>query len=354
VQVNIISKEILNWYYKNKRELPFRFTKNPYKIWISEVMLQQTQMKTAIPFYNRWIDSFPTLQSVAMAKSDKILKLWEGLGYYRRCLNFHKASKIVMKKYHGRIPNNYKTFISLPGVGEYTAGAVLSIAFGVPIPAIDGNVNRLLSRLNGIKNLTKRNKLIINNKIKSLLIDIDPGDLNQALMELGALVCIPKNPLCHDCPLSHVCKAYRNGRPELYPKKIKKPLKPHLKVVTAIIWRKEKFYIQKRSKKQMLGGLWEFPGGKVKKGETLENALVREIEEECLFTPDIIKKAASINHTYSHFSITMHCYHCKEKKKRITSQNPSNWILVKDIDKYSFPKANHKIFNFMSKNGWHI
>mgnify|MGYP001218360120 CR=1 FL=1 len=354
MQTKITSKQILKWYYGNKRELPFRFTKDPYKIWISEVMLQQTQMKTVIPFYNRWVDSFPTIQSVARTKADKILKSWEGLGYYRRCLNFHKASKIIMDKYDGRVPNNYESFRSLPGVGEYTAGAVLSIAFGVSIPAIDGNVNRLMSRLNGIKNLTKRNRSIIKNKIKSLLIDIEPGDLNQGLMEIGALVCIPKNPLCYKCPLSHVCKAYKNGSPELYPITIKKSPKPHLKVVTAIIWRKNKFFIQKRSKKQMLGGLWEFPGGKVEKGETLENALIREIEEECLFTPVIIKKAASINHAYSHFTITIHCYHCKEKKIKLKSQNPSKWIAVSQIDKYSFPKANHKLFNFISKNGWYI
>ena len=354
MQINSVSNILLRWYDNNKRDLPIRLTKDPYKIWISEIMLQQTQMKTAIPYYIRWIDKFPTLESVAKAKSDRILKLWEGLGYYRRCLNFHKASKIVIDKYDGRIPSDYESFKALPGVGEYTVGAVLSIAFGVALPAIDGNVNRVMSRFNGIKNLTKRNKDILYNCIVSLFNKSDPGDINQALMEIGALLCVPKNPLCNKCPLSNNCKAFKNGNPELYPTKIKRLPKPHFTVVTAIIWRKEKFYIQKRSEKKMLGGLWEFPGGKVEKGESLKNALIREIEEECHFTPNIIKKATSIVHAYSHFSITMHCYHCREKEKKILDQSSSNWITVNEIPKYSFPKANHKIFNFMNKNDWNI
>ena len=354
MQINNVSKMLLHWYGDNKRDLPIRLTKDPYKIWISEIMLQQTQMKTAIPYYTRWIDKFPTLELVAKAKSDKILKSWEGLGYYRRCLNFHKASKIVINKYNGRIPNEYEPFKALPGVGEYTAGAVLSIAFGIALPAIDGNVRRVMSRFKGIKNFTKRNKIIIYNSIVSLFNKINPGDINQALMEVGALVCFPINPLCNKCPLSYQCKALKNGNPELYPNKIKRLPKPHFTVVTAIIWRKEKFYIQKRSKKRMLGGLWEFPGGKVEEGESLKSALIREIEEECHFTPDIIKKATSIAHAYSHFSITMHCYHCREKEKNISSQSTSNWITVNEIPKYSFPKANHKIFNFMKKNDWNI
>ena len=250
MQINSVSNILLRWYDNNKRDLPIRLTKDPYKIWISEIMLQQTQMKTAIPYYIRWIDKFPTLESVAKAKSDRILKLWEGLGYYRRCLNFHKASKIVIDKYDGRIPSDYESFKALPGVGEYTVGAVLSIAFGVALPAIDGNVNRVMSRFNGIKNLTKRNKDILYNCIVSLFNKSDPGDINQALMEIGALLCVPKNPLCNKCPLSNNCKAFKNGNPELYPTKIKRLPKPHFTVVTAIIWRKEKFYIQKRIQKK--------------------------------------------------------------------------------------------------------
>jgi len=352
--MKLITKELLDWYRQKKRQLPFRSTKDPYKIWVSEVMLQQTQVNTVIPFYEKWIKKFPNLSSVAKSKYDILLKLWEGLGYYRRCGNFYKASKIIVENHNGIIPTDYETFKSLPGVGDYTAGAVLSIAFGKVFPAIDGNVTRVIARIHGIKNLTKYNKLKIKNFIESLLPKTEPGNFNQSLMELGALVCTPKNPACWECPISVHCKAYQSLYPENYPKKIKKNIKPHYNVVTGIIWRKDKFYIQRRRHDSMLGGLWEFPGGKVENNESLENALKRELKEETGSTPIIKKKILSIDHSYSHFSITLHCYYCIEINSKIYSKNNSNWILTDEIDKYSFPKANHKIFNFLNENGWDI
>lgn len=354
MQMKQITKKLLDWYSQNKRQLPFRSTKDPYKIWVSEVMLQQTQVSTVIPFYEKWIKQFPTLPSVARSKYDILLKLWEGLGYYRRCGNFHNASKIIVENHNGIIPTDYKIFKSLPGVGDYTAGAVLSIAFGKALPAIDGNVTRVIARLNGMKNLTKFNKLKIKFFIESLLPQSEPGNFNQSLMELGALVCTPKSPKCRECPISVHCKAFQSLYPKNYPKKLSKKIKPHYNVVTGIIWRKDKFYIQRRNHDSMLGGLWEFPGGKIEKNESLENGLKRELQEETDSTPVIKKRIISIDHAYSHFSITLHCYHCIEKDSKIIPQNNSNWILPDEIDKYSFPKANHKIFNFLNENGWDI
>ena len=354
MQTNRITKKILNWYSQNKRQLPFRCTKDPYKIWISEIMLQQTQVSTVIPFYEKWINKFPTLQSVAKSKSDILLKSWEGLGYYRRCDNFHMACKIIVENHNGVIPSDYDTLKSLPGVGDYTAGAVLSIAFGKGISAIDGNVTRVISRLYGIKNLTIFNKLKIKNYVLSLIPPSNPGDFNQSLMELGALICSPRNPTCRTCPISFNCKAFHSTYPDQYPKKVKKKSIPHYNVVIAIIWRKNKFYIQKRNIESMLGGLWEFPGGKVKKNESLKEALKRELKEEVNFTPKIKKKIISVNHSYSHFSITMHCYYCIEFESKIIPKDPSKWISNNEIDKYSFPKANHKIFNFLNENSWDL
>jgi len=354
IQMKQITTALLKWYRQKKRQLPFRSTKDPYKIWVSEVMLQQTQVSTVIPFYKKWIKQFPTLSSVAISKPGILLKQWEGLGYYRRCGNFHKASKIIVENHNGIIPSDYDTFKSLPGVGDYTAGAVLSIAFGKAFPAIDGNVTRVIARLYGMKNLTKFNKLKIKNFIELLLPQTEPGNFNQSLMELGALVCRPKSPKCSECPISGHCKAFQSLVPENYPKIFKKKIKPHYNVVTGIFWRKNKFYIQKRSRDSMLGGLWEFPGGKVENNESLENALIRELQEETGSTPIIKKKIISIDHAYSHFSITLHCYHCIEKDSKIIPRNNSNWISTDEIDKYSFPKANHKIFNFLNENGWDI
>ena len=354
MQIKFDSNTLIRWYNNNKRLLPFRSTKDPYRIWISEIMLQQTQMKTVIPYYERWINKLPTIGSVASANIDYLLKLWEGLGYYRRCHNFYQASKIIVEDYKEVVPSDYESFRGLPGVGDYTAGAVLSISFGIPIPAIDSNVKRVMARLYGFKNFTRYNGAIIYKVISRILKSVNPSDFNQSLMELGALICTSQFPQCFKCPLSKNCTAYQNGNPTNYPKKKVKRAIPHFNVVTAIIWRGDTFYIQKRSEDKMLGGLWEFPGGKVEKGETLELALLRELKEECNFNARILKKATSIKHRYSHYSITMHCYYCEEKNDKVVSLTSSNWIKKNELSQYSFPKANHKIFNFLNKHDWNL
>ena len=354
MQIKFDPSALIYWYNNNKRQLPFRSTKDPYKIWISEIMLQQTQMKTVIPFYERWVNTLPTIGSVARTNIDSLLKLWEGLGYYRRCHNFYQASKIIVEDYQGVVPSDYESFIGLPGVGDYTAGAVLSISFGIPIPAIDGNVKRVMARLYGFKHLTRYNINIIYKAILRTLKNFNPSDFNQGLMELGALICTPEFPKCFKCPLSKNCKAYQSANPTNYPKKKVKRSIPHFNVVSAIIWRGDTFYIQKRSDDKMLGGLWEFPGGKVEKGETLELALLRELKEECNINARILKKATSIKHRYSHYSITMHCFYCEEKNDKVVSPPYSNWIKKNQISQYSFPKANHKIFNFLNKHDWNL
>ena len=347
MQVNI-SNRLLDWYNNNQRRLPFRGSNDPYKIWVSEVMLQQTQIKTVIPYYRQWVKEYPTLKSAANADLDKLLKLWEGLGYYNRCRNFHKALIIVDQKYNGIIPNKFNEILSLPGVGHYTAGAVLSIAYNKCIPAIDGNVTRVMSRVLGIKNLTKRNRSRITNNVQKLIPISDPGSFNQGLMELGALLCTPTNPSCEKCPLSNSCKAHKYKQPELYPLAKKKKVNPHYTIVAGIIWRKEKFFIQKRDEKAMLGGLWEFPGGKVENGESLKEALNREIKEECDILPIIKDKIGCVEHSYSHFSISFHCFHCVENGERIKSSKRIAWITPKEIALFTFPKANHKIFSLIN------
>ena len=354
MQINTVAATLQKWYSESKRDLPFRATTDPYKIWISEVMLQQTQIKTVIPYYNRWIDTFPNIQIVANSKLDSLLKIWEGLGYYRRCVNFHNATKIVLKNYNGKIPSDYNTFIKLPGVGKYTAGAVLSISFGVKIPAIDVNVFRVISRFQCLNKSVNNNKTIYN-LISSMLGYVNsPGDFNQALMDLGSLICIQKNPKCKICPISTHCKAYLKNQVDQFPKISKTVPKPHYDVVVGMIWYNNKFYIQKRSLDSMLAGLWEFPGGKVDNGEPFEIALKRGIENETGFIPIIGDKIDSIKHTYSHFSISLHCFQCFVKNKKLTYNRKFEWITPKDIKKFSFPKANHKLFNLISQKNWYV
>ena len=190
--------------------------------------------------------------------------------------------------------------------------------------------------------------------VQKLIPTTDPGIFNQGLMELGALICIPIKPACEICPLSNLCKAYKYKEPAFYPlKKKKKPI-PHYTVVAGIIWRDDKFLIQKRDENAMLGGLWEFPGGKVENGESLEDALSREIKEECNFIPVIKKKVGFVKHSYSHFSISFHCFHCIENGKSLNQKNRGAWITLKEIESYTFPKANHKIFSLINQKGFNV
>ena len=342
-------QNIVLWYGHNKRDLPFREVKDPYKIWLSETMLQQTQVKSAIPYYNKWIERFPTLKDVSTANIEELLKIWEGLGYYRRVHNFFKAVKIITKVYKGIIPKSYNSFISLPGVGEYTAAAVLSIAYGKPYPAIDVNVKRVLARILGIKYFTIYNRRRIFKILKKNIQLFHPGSFNQSLMELGALICKPKQPVCHECPVRSYCKGFNLDKPEHYPNVKKRNKKPHYFFVSALIWRENKFYIQKRNNVGMLPGLWETPSFEIKKGEKPEISLITGIRKNFGISVKIINRVGAVHHAYSHFSITLHGFNCLEINSQIRGINDFDWISRMDLDNFTFPVANHKLFRLIEQ-----
>ena len=317
-------------------------------------MLQQTKIKTALPYYDKWIKKFPTLKSVSLSNLDTLLKLWEGLGYYKRCNNFYKATKLIVSNFNGKIPNVKSEFLSLPGVGDYTASAVLSIAFNKPYPVLDGNVKRVISRIIGIKRFTKHNVKRINNFLNLVICKKNPGDFNQGLMEIGALICKPVKPKCNICPIKPYCYASGKDHPGEYPTKIKlKPI-PHFNVVIAIIWRQNKFYIQKRKSDQMLGGLWEFPGGIVNQGQDLKLVLKQKVFSECGVHLKIFQKVGFIDHAFSHFTIRLNGYFCFEKIHTLKENDNRRWIFKKNIKDYSFPKANHKFFKQLELNRWYV
>jgi len=345
------STELLNWYSKNNHEMPWRGESDIYKIWLSEVMLQQTQIKTVIHYYLKWINKFPTIEDVANASEHDVLKLWEGLGYYSRARNFRKASIEVLNKYNGNIPESYDKFITLPSVGEYIASAVLSIARNKPYPVIDANVKRVLSRLLCINH----NSSMELSKIKSYLADKisqkSPGDFNQALMDLGRNVCIPKSPHCKTCPIQLFCKAHGDNFVDKYPIILKKRTTPHYNVGVGVIWKDDSIFINKRKSNGHLGGLWEFPGGKVNGEESLESCVQREIEEELSAKVIVGSKIGTVKHTYSHFSITMSAYNCKIKTGNLKTNNNEEykWIHPTELQHFAFPKANHKLFPYLSQ-----
>lgn len=256
-----IQRQLLDWYDQNKRELPWRKDKNPYKIWISEVMLQQTRVETVIPYYKRFIKKFPSLLHLANAEEEEVIKAWEGLGYYSRARNLHTAAKEVVAKYRGQMPNTYEEISSLKGVGPYTAGAILSIAFDQKFAAVDGNVLRVAARLFALTDDIK--KVATRKKVERLMLavipDHAPGDFNQALMELGATVCTPTSPTCLLCPLREVCQGFAKGIQEELP--IKKKAKPPQKIPVVFLWIEHDGHIllEKRDHSGLLAQMWGLP-----------------------------------------------------------------------------------------------
>lgn len=337
---------LLDWYQRHHRPLPWRESEDPYKIWVSEVMLQQTQVNTVIPFYRNFIQRFPDIGTLAEADLQEVLKFWEGLGYYSRARNLHKAARQIMSLHNGTIPADLNVFRQLAGVGPYIGAAVQSIAFDFAHAAVDGNVKRVLARL--LKNDVPVNAAsshgIYQKKADELLATDHPGLFNQALMELGALICKPRSPMCMACPVSIFCQSFADGSQNEYPRRIKKaPVKTHPVSVGVIIHR-HRMLITRRNPEGLLGGLWEFPGGKVRPGESAEQACIREIREEVNVDVDIISRLARIKHAYTHFKIEMDVFFCAYLSGaiRLSSAVDYRWITFEDIEHYPFPKANHK------------
>jgi len=347
-QTTDLAARLLAWYADHRRDLPWRHTRDPYHIWVAEVMLQQTQVTTAIPYYERFLARLPTVEALAAASLDEVLKLWEGLGYYARARNLHAAARKVVAEFGGQVPDTMADLRSLPGVGCYTAGAILSIAYGQDVPALDGNGRRVLSRLFAVEKDVTRGAG--QRRLWALAEDLLPrdraGDFNQALMDLGATVCTPRAPLCGQCPLVEACQARQLGQEERFPvRRPRQPL-PHYEIAAGVIWNGQgQFLIAQRPLDGMLGGLWEFPGGKREPGETLKDCLRRELAEELDVEVAVGTPLTVVQHAYTHFRITMHAFHC-----RIVSGQPRalgcadwRWISLDDVPRFAFSAADHQI-----------
>ena len=346
---------LLSWYGEFKRDLPWRQTSDPYAIWISEIMLQQTRVETVIPYYKRWMAELPTLQRLAEADQDQILNLWEGLGYYRRALNLHKASKMVLEQYEGRIPADVKSLESLAGIGRYTAGAIASIAFDQPAPILDGNIRRVFSRLFDIDTPLQRSDT--EKELWQIAEDLvpaeKPGEFNQALMELGALICLPKNPSCQDCPLSDDCLAFKNQVQAFRPVRKEKVPLPHLQVTAAIIRKKGKYLLTKRPEEGLLGGMWEFPGGKQEENETLPETLIREIEEELGAAIEVGNNIGHYHHAYTHYKVTLHAFECRliSDNLQLNYHTDLAWVPARSLGDYPMGKLDRIISDQLQERG---
>lgn len=348
------SRCLLEWYSQSARVLPWRGRSDPYAVWVSEVMLQQTRVETVIPYYERWMERFPVLSKLAAASEQDVLRLWEGLGYYSRARNLYRAAKIVMDEYNGMLPTRREELERLPGIGRYTAAAVASIAFGRDEAALDGNIRRVLARVFDVTEPARspRSEAILWQLARENLPAGRAGDYNQAMMDLGAQVCTPRSPACRECPLEVLCRACLLGVQEERPAVIKKAPVPHYTVTAAVIRRDGRVLVACRPPDGLLGGLWEFPGGKQEAGEDLITCLKREIMEELGVEVQVKEAIGIFRHAYSHFRVTLHAFECTllmDGEPRPFQASEICWVLPDELRRYPMGKIDRQISRILVK-----
>ena len=328
-----ITEPLIKWYRENRRDLPFRVNPTPYRVWVSEIMLQQTRVEAVKDYYLRFMNALPTVEALAACDPDELMKLWEGLGYYSRARNLQKAAKTVVEEYGGNFPSDEKALLSLAGIGDYTAGAIRSIAFGLPSPAVDGNVLRVISRLTA--NPTDISDPKYREYLKEKLLTAYPEEgepcsaFTQALMELGALVCTPRSPDHENCPLKHLCRAYARGESEKYPVMPEKKAKKEQTVLVCLIRTPDGRVSIRKREKGVLKGMYEFPSEIKKSRRTLENIL-----NEWGVSAYTVKKQAEFTHIFTHIVWKMHCYLIEAET------SPFERVSYRElVDKVSLPTA---------------
>ncbi|ABO65850.1 A/G-specific adenine DNA glycosylase [Geobacillus thermodenitrificans NG80-2] len=338
-------RDLLDWFARERRDLPWRQDRDPYKVWVSEVMLQQTRVETVIPYFEKFIRQFPTLEALADADEDEVLKAWEGLGYYSRVRNLHAAVKEVKERYGGKVPDNPDEFSKLKGVGPYTVGAVLSLAYGVPEPAVDGNVMRVLSRLflvtDDIAKASTRKRF--EQIVREIMAYEQPGAFNEALIELGALVCTPRRPSCLLCPVQAHCRAFAEGVPEELPVKTKKTAVKQVPLAVAVLTDQEgRILIRKRDHTGLLANLWEFPSCEMKgegEKENLERAFLNEQGLDVKLGEPIV----SFDHVFSHLVWKLTVFYGRLLDgERL--EEPYRLVSERELETYAFPVSHQRVW----------
>jgi len=346
--MNRMRKNLLAWYRKNRRDLPWRNTGDPYRIWVSEIMLQQTQVETVIPYYLRFLERFPDVRRLAAASTGEVLKAWENLGYYGRARNLLAAARMVMDRFGGTMPRTFDDWLGLPGIGRYTAAAVASMAFDERAASVDGNVKRVLARLFAMRKAlgTPDAEKTLQCLADELLPRNKPGEWNQALMDLGAMVCLPRNPRCDVCPVRKHCQGLELGIQESLPVRKKPRPLPHRHSAAARLRnRRGRVLVVRRGEGGLLGGLWKLPGGTMKPGETLEAGLRRTVLEELGIRILVGKPIASVKHAYTHFRVTLHAFECTLVSGRPRALGCSEflWIAPGRFGELAFSKVDREI-----------
>lgn len=344
VEERAAADALLAWFDGRERDVPWRDETDPYRIWVAEVMAQQTRLETVRPYYARFVERFPDVRALADADPDELMKAWEGLGYYARARNLRLAAREVVSRHDGRLPDEPARLRELPGIGPYTAGAIASLAFGRAEPAVDGNARRVLSRLFDLEDAASAAL----ERAARWLLAARPdraAALNQAVMDLGGGPCAPADPACDACPVAPHCLALARGTVADRPPPRPRRRTPHHDVGVGVVWKDGRVLITRRPEDGLLGGLWEFPGGKVEPGETPPETVVRELREELDVEVRVREPIDRIDHAYSHFRITLHAYHADwvAGRPRARAATAVTWAAPPDLSAYAFPAANRPI-----------
>ena len=349
-----LQKKLLRWYLIHRRELPWRRAKDPYSVWVSEVMLQQTQVQTVIPYYLKFLKSFPTIERLAKANLQRLLGVWAGLGYYSRARNLRQAARKIIQDYDGKFPETYRELLALPGIGRYTAGAILSIAFDQPYPALDGNATRVLARLFKLRGDPKSPGLQARlwKCAQELIPQSDPGDFNQALMELGATLCFPRRPACLLCPWQAECLARRDGVQESLPEKGRSFAAEKSQWAVAVILHDREVLIVRRTEGKLLKDFWEFPGGEFNRRGDIKSGLAKKIWKDLGLRVRVRDLLTTVRHSITRRRITLLAYQAELKPpiSRVVKTKAVRWISLTELDKYPFASASSEVIQALKSS----
>jgi A/G-specific adenine glycosylase len=341
---------LLRWYRRQRRDLPWRRCRDAYGIWVSEIMLQQTQVATVVPYYERFTERFPDVGTLARASEDEVLSLWSGLGYYRRARALHAAAKEIVNRHDGHLPDDVSALKQLPGIGRYTAGAIASIAFDRPEPVLDGNVRRVLARvlaMDGVKSGPGAMERELWEVAAVLVQGSHPGDLNQGLMELGALVCTPRTPACEACPVASLCQARAEGNPEAYP--AARTRKPTVRVRVAVAWvrRGQRLLLERPVSAGPFRGRWDLPAVEVPTDEDGGEALRRAVADRHALEIRPAERAAVASHGIMHRRLRLEVHPCSLRRGRVASNAALRWVDPASLVEVPVSGATHKVIELL-------
>lgn len=350
-RVSSLQSRLLAWYRRHQRQLPWRDDPTPYRVWVSELMLQQTQVKAVLPYFARFIERFPDVRALAAASEQEVLAAWSGLGYYRRARALHRGARQIVSESNGRLPATFEDWLALPGVGRYTAGAIMSVAYGERYPILDGNVTRVLARLYLIRGNPRQSQVnsLLWEKAEDILPKRSLSEFNQALMELGALVCTNRNPRCLLCPLEPDCEARKKGLELTVPEAPSRKSLESVQMAAAVVHNKGRVLLYRRQHEDVMRDLWELPGGICRPEEEPQSALTREARERYGLALNPVREVAKVKHHIMSRKITLHAYEARLKGKLGPRTKSRRWVRPEELDKTPMSSMTLKVFREMEK-----